>query len=144
MASNKRCLTPYSTSNAAPLQQHATQLIVQSWSLTSWVQQIHKMQNTHHLCRKARTHAPCVFGVCVCVCVCSLLSFWCFYIFPARYWQILSRQLKKHSFMDRRRALPPRRRKQDVAAYPLCHLSPDSFRCIFHRQRTISQLQILA
>ena len=66
-------------------------------SLTPWVQQIHKMQNTHHLCRKARTHAPCVFGVCVCVCVCSLLSFWCFYIFPAWYWQILSRQLKKHS-----------------------------------------------
>lgn len=84
------------------------------------------------------------FFVRVCACALLLVSFRCFYIFPAYYWQILSRQSKKRSFMDKRRALPPRRRKQDVAAYPLCHWSPDSFRCIFHRQRTISQLQILA
>lgn len=80
--------------------QQATLRHCNNMQQTPWVQQIHKMQNTHHLCRKARTHAPCVFGVCVCVCVCSLLSFWCFYIFPAWYWQILSRQLKKHSFME--------------------------------------------
>lgn len=55
---------------------------------------------THTIYVAKLEHMHLVFLVCVCVCVCSLLSFWCFYIFPAWYWQILSRQLKKHSFME--------------------------------------------
>lgn len=77
------------------------------------------MQNTHHLCRKARTHAPCVFGVCVCVRLFSLVLLMFLHLSSMVLTDL--EPTIKETLLHGRRALPPRSRKQDVAAYPLCH-----------------------